>query len=457
MIRPFRKVGSDFLPKSLMCADGLHDLHQEGRRERASFDFVVQDRPFDRHPGFGKSPPKLGIADPFLTHLSFEPSRDRRSASSAFEIHPTHTSLPVTSSYMTTNRLATDRQGGHYVVMSDDAIRDNKKPARRHQRETNFWVTKGAVTLTIPMIGEMSEDQCMQEFAKLRWPQTQGAPICPECGCLKYYNVKARSGARARFMCAGCSKQFSVTSGTPFHSRKLPYKTLMYLILFFVNGAKGEAALEARRQFGPAHKTAFIIFHKLREVIDQARSNVVLTGAAVETDALWIGGHTDFGNTGRNGKGDAKRRKPKQCVLSAVERRGEAVARVVPAETAEQALALSVKHISRDSIVYADEAPAYDVLHARHDTRRINHAIEWARDDVNTNTAEQFNLRMRRAAYGVYHRISGRLLHRYASEMAYRHSRCRTDNGKAFSEVLSLTLAHPPSREWKGSWQKRAA
>jgi transposase-like protein len=62
----------------------------------------------------------------------------------------------------------------------------------------------------------------------------------PRSGCPDTYNITSRR----RFKCVACYKQFSVTSGTIFASRKLSSTDLLAAIVIFVNGAKGVSALQ---------------------------------------------------------------------------------------------------------------------------------------------------------------------------------------------------------------------
>ncbi|ETX12988.1 hypothetical protein OCH239_15085 [Roseivivax halodurans JCM 10272] len=48
---------------------------------------------------------------------------------------------------------------------------------------------------------------------------------------------------RRRFKCAACYRQFSVTSGTIFASRKLTFVDLLGAICLFVNASKGLSAV----------------------------------------------------------------------------------------------------------------------------------------------------------------------------------------------------------------------
>lgn len=53
----------------------------------------------------------------------------------------------------------------------------------------------------------------------------------------------------------------------------------------------------------------------------------------------------------------------------------------------------------------------------------MNHsAREYVRDDVFTNTAENYFSVLKRGIYGVYQHVSEAHLHRYLSEFDFRHS-----------------------------------
>ena len=72
----------------------------------------------------------------------------------------------------------------------------------------------------------MSDAAAETTFRAVRWPETNGAPVCPSCGGLDAYECRRPSGS-LRFRCRACRKDFSITSGTLFASHKLPLR--MYL------------------------------------------------------------------------------------------------------------------------------------------------------------------------------------------------------------------------------------
>ncbi len=98
----------------------------------------------------------------------------------------------------------------------------------------------------------------------------------------------------------------------------------------------------------------------------------------------------------------------------------------------------------------------WDELHARFATYRINHSVEFSNEDACTNQAESYFSRLRRAEIGTHHHISGKYLHQYANEMAWREDNRRVDNGTQYTMIAAAALAHSISENWKGYWQRSA-
>jgi hypothetical protein len=127
----------------------------------------------------------------------------------------------------------------------------------------------------------------------------------------------------------------------------------------------------------------------------------------------------------------------------------------VPRESA--AVPLIRARVANGAIIMADEAGGWDLLHASYDTRRVNHSVEYvAEDGTNTNQAESWFSRLRRAEYGVHHRISGQYLYQYANEMAWREDNRRVPNGMQFRLIGRAALQLPKSTNWCGYWQRSA-
>ena len=155
----------------------------------------------------------------------------------------------------------------------------------------HFLLSAKARTLSLKTVFRMGEDAAYGLFCEMRWPDTEGEPVCPRCGCVEAYHISTRR----KFKCVACHHQFSVTSGTIFASRKLSFTDLLAAIAIFVNGAKGISALQASRDLDVQYKTAFVLFHKLREAMALEVAGAKLNGI-VEIDGGYFGGHVKPAN-----------------------------------------------------------------------------------------------------------------------------------------------------------------
>ena len=296
----------------------------------------------------------------------------------------------------------------------------------------------------------MSDEEAHDAFRMIRWAETKGEAVCPKCGSFATYQLSTTK----RWKCRDCKHQFTVTSGTIFASRKLPIRTYLLAIAIFVNGAKGHSALQLSRDLDVQYKTAFVLSHKLREAMATETADATLQGT-VEVDGAYFGGHVKPANwkANRVDRRKAQNQTGKRRVVVVMrERGGIAVTTVVKSEG--QAVQAIAARVHPGATIHADEARGWDVLHDRFLTKRINHEECYSDGDACTNQAESFFSRLRRADIGTHHHISGRYLHCYAGEMAWRENNRRVSNGAQYLEVTAAALNAPVSRTWKGYWQR---
>lgn len=314
----------------------------------------------------------------------------------------------------------------------------------------HFLLSTAARSLSLAKVMRLTEDQAFETFKAIRWTETDGAPVCPKCGGYVCWEFKARR----IFKCKACNGQFSVTSGTIFASRKMDLRDILAAIAIFVNGAKGHSALQLSRDLDCQYKTAFVLSHKIREALAAEQAQSELSGV-VEVDGAYFGGYVKPANR----KADRKDRRRKvhqtgkrQVVVVARERDGETLTQVY--QTEADGVAFVAATVAPGATVHADEASHWDALEAKFLTKRINHSVEYSTPESNTNMAESFFSRLRRAEIGTHHHIAGRYLSAYATEMAWREDNRRISNGEQFLLATSSALAHPVSRQWKGYWQR---
>jgi len=317
----------------------------------------------------------------------------------------------------------------------------------------HFLLSPAAKTLSLVKVMRMSEEEARTAFRQIRWTETEGEPICPMCGCVDHYDLKTRQV----YKCKGCAKQFSITSGTIFASRKLQVRDILAAIAIFINGAKGYSALQLSRDLGVDYKTAFVLLHKVRESIEAARNAGALSGN-VEVDGAYFGGYVKPANE----KKDRKDRRKKvhqsgkrQSVIVMRERGGRTLTYVTRTEA--EGVALVAANVEHGATVHADEASHWDKLAAHFPIKRINHQEAYSKDGACTNQAESFFSRLRRAEVGTHHHIAGKYLGAYAAEMAWREDTNRQANGHQFAMAMGAVAAAPQSRQWAGYWQRRAS
>ena len=293
-------------------------------------------------------------------------------------------------------------------------------------------------------------------FRNVRWPETNGAPVCPNCGGLNAYECRRPNGS-LRFRCRECKKDFTVTSGTLFASHKLPLRSYLAAIAIFCNEVKGKAALALSRDLGVSYKAAFVLAHKFREAMAEEMKGRVVGGEdkVAEIDAAYFGGYVKPANL----KADridrrraANQSGKRQAVIIIRERNGNSVPAVFGSES--QALNFVRSRIAKGTLVQADESPNWDDLHAAFEMKRIDHSQAYSLDGACTNMAEEYFSRLRRAEAGHHHHIAGAYLLRYAQEASWREDTRRVSNGDQVRRLAGLAMGKRTSPDFVGYWQR---
>jgi hypothetical protein len=224
----------------------------------------------------------------------------------------------------------------------------------------------------------------------------------------------------------------------------------------FVNGVKGVSALQMSRDMNVGPKSIFVMLHKLREAMGSTLDDGSELAGEVEVDGAYFGSRIRPANRRadrRQQRADDSRRR---VVVVARERQGRAIPWVVVREGA--AVPMIRQHVASGTTVHADESGEWNILHASYPMKRVNHSVEFKSEDgACTNQAESYFSRLRRAEFGVHHRISGHRLQAYADEMAWRENNRRLPNGTHWNLVTAAALAHPKSAVWAGYWHPKKA
>lgn len=319
----------------------------------------------------------------------------------------------------------------------------------------HFLLSPQVRDLTITELSRIQERTAYKWFRQARWPETDGEPSCPHCGTLRCYEL-----SRDRFKCSAkeCKSVFTATSGTVFAWRKLPFKKMLLAIWFAANSVKGKAALQLSRELGVQYKTAWVLLMKPRETVASRRDEMVLEGE-VEIDGKYVGGHVRPKNKAedRVDRRLKENRSPDRLCALAIRQRGflgRTFTRIIREEDSDAAWNAVKDHVSRDTMVFADEHASYDDVIGKNRMKRVNHSEAYSSEDgTNTNFVESFFSRIQRAYVGIHHRFSTRYLDWYLADLAWREDTRRTSNGGLTRSLLGQALKRPTSRFLCGYWQ----
>jgi transposase-like protein len=270
----------------------------------------------------------------------------------------------------------------------------------------------------------------------IRWPN---GPVCPHCGESERKPYRLKHQTRKLWKCAACRKQYTVTVGTIFESSHVPLNKWLLAFNLLCSSKKGMSAHQLHRMLGVTYKTAWFIFHRVREAMRDPAFTTRLSGT-VEADETYIGGkrrHIPGKRTGRPGPSD----KNKAAVLTLVERDGRARSFHVARVDAVNLRGAIRQHVERDASIVTDEWQSYRGLGSEfksHET--VSHGEgEYVRGAVHTNTVEGYFSILKRGVNGTYHRISPAHLHRYLNEFDFRYS--TRENSDGFRTVKALRQA----------------
>ena len=137
-----------------------------------------------------------------------------------------------------------------------------------------------------------TEEQCEAALVKARW---HGGFKCPRCDHGTAYEFR-RSGNRY-WECKACRHQTSLRAGTIMEHGRLSLTT-WYLAIYLMTQSKTNiAAMALMRQLGISWKAAWLLKHKLMEVMVQREACYPLEGDVRIDDAYRGGPHWRWAGT----------------------------------------------------------------------------------------------------------------------------------------------------------------
>jgi transposase-like protein len=138
-----------------------------------------------------------------------------------------------------------------------------------------------------------SAERCEELVRSWRWP---GGFVCPRCAGVEHSAF--RRSCRLYFQCSGCRYQCSLVAGTIFESTKVSLPKWFVAMHLMTQAKNNVSALELMRHLGVSYPTAWLMKHKIMEVMRRREDSRELTGR-VEIDDAYLGGEHHGGKPGR--------------------------------------------------------------------------------------------------------------------------------------------------------------
>lgn len=266
-----------------------------------------------------------------------------------------------------------------------------------------------------------TEEQCRAALFSWRWPN---GFECPRCRGEVYSEITSRR----LYQCAACRRQVSLTAGTIFHASKLPL-TQWFRAMYHLGQCKnGISALELSRRLGVAYNTAWMLHHKLMQVMVQREERTPLDGH-VHLDDAYIGGARSDGTTGRGASG-------KTPFLAAVQIAGDGKPHRVKFSRVADFSQKSVRqwagrHLAPGCRVHSDAWPGFAVLAAAGHAHSVTRTSAAGTGQTRKRAADNPTFRwlntvlgnLKTSLRGTFHAIAAHYVPRYLAQAQYRFNR----------------------------------
>ena len=280
------------------------------------------------------------------------------------------------------------------------------------------------------------ERQCEDALFAARWPD---GLHCAACGGDSFCRLGCR---RAVFQCNACKRQVSLLAGTIFQSTKLPL-TVWFLALYLLTQAKnGISALELGRQIGVSPNTAWLLKHKLMQVMLERDAGRKLEGE-VQVDDAYLGGEQTGGKRGRG----SENKTPFLAAVQVTEDGKPAVMKLTPVEAfrKDEVEQWAGENVEPGTTVHSDGLGCFRGFAAA-GCEHVPHVTGGGPGSCETPGLGWVNTALgnvKRALDGTYHRLLPKYAARYLAEFQYRFNR-RYDLAAMPQRLLRAAVATLP-------------
>lgn len=282
-----------------------------------------------------------------------------------------------------------------------------------------------------------TDEKCLEHIEHWRW---NGSPECVKCGCKKVYKFKKGKVTKKGFKCSDCYHQFTVTTGTIFHSRKVPLIKWFMAIYLNTTDKKGISSYQLARDILVTQKTAWFMLTKIREAYKE--NNETKLEGVVMADETFVGGKNKNRHIDKKVKytaGNDREFPDKVTVLGLVTLDGKARMFAVRNTSKEVIHPIVYNNVTEGSVFVTDEWRAYRELGQKYQHEMVDHSSKNFMNDngFTTNPVEGLWSIVKRTYNGTYHKMSKKHIQRYMDEIAFRYNTRQMNTGERLNLIMS--------------------
>jgi len=324
-----------------------------------------------------------------------------------------------------------------------------------NRKNPRHALTSASQYMLVDFLADFPDDEaCLQWLWRKRYSEDGTHAFCERCEAETVFHRYAAKQQRQDWTCTACGLHVHPTAGTIFHKSSTGLHLWFYAMYLMTSTRSGISAKQLERELGVTYKTAWRIFHLIREQLMDQDDDEPLSGE-VEMDETYVGGKPRLADkmqwwqdTTRTSKQGAKRwsDEKKTPVFGMVERGkgGRVRAYVVPSTQGPTLSPHINAAVKPDAVVYTDDARVYRKMLPMHgfEHHRIDHSANvYVSGDIHTQTIEGFWSQVKRGINGVHHSVSRKYLQSYVNEYVWRYN--HRNDGRAMFFTLAIRSAQP--------------
>jgi transposase-like protein len=197
---------------------------------------------------------------------------------------------------------------------------------------------------------------CLDWLWRTRYAPDGEHADCPMCAAPRRFRRYATAQQRKSWTCTTCGHHLHPTAGTIFEGSSTSLHLWFYAMYLMTSTRCGISAKQLEREIGVIYKTAWRMFHLIRDLMCE---EVTDPSGTAEVDETYVGGKPRALHHASRSEQVRLAMAGKVTVQGMVERGGRVR---VTANPASPLIGNVVQHVMPDALVYTDETTKYNRL-----------------------------------------------------------------------------------------------